>query len=350
MSPSPEDNKRLAWFRALAELVATPALLLDRDGRLELANRPACELFECAGEEALAGKWTQMAGLFGSPLASGSAMVAIGDLPCLIGLELHALEADAGGGHFALLKHRGRIDPLERELLLASECRAWAHESAVLLHDLKGILNSMQISLELLSDPDADAAQLTPDEARRQRRVAALKEDLSRMNQGLRALPGGGGNGDPPIEEFDARDLLKEILGVLRLLARRNSVEVRLETPDAPLPVRARRAWLRQALLNVATHRLNAMRAGGRLSVVAAAHSARASGEAGVRVCFGNDVPDLLDMPSAEIDRSFCPGRRNTGNTDLVVARAVFESAGGAMEIRGDDAGRGSVVEMRIPA
>jgi hypothetical protein len=208
----------------------------------------------------------------------------------------------------------------------------------------------MQISLELLSDPDAEVSQLSADEARREKRIAALKEDLSRINQELRALPGSDRAGDPPIEEFDAREVLKEILGVLRLLARRNNVEVRLDTPNAPLPVRARRAWLRQALLNVASHRLNAMRAGGRLSVVAAAHSAQSSGAAGLRVCFGNDEPDLRDSPPGDLDRSFCAGRRNAANTDLIVARAVFESAGGAMDIRGDVDGRGSVVEMRIPA
>ncbi|MEO8004103.1 MAG: hypothetical protein ABI771_04305, partial [Betaproteobacteria bacterium] len=273
MSTKTTGSERRAWFRALSDLAGAPAILLDADGRLQHASDLACELFECGGEDALAARWPSISPLFGVPPASGSATVPVGEGSRRIGLELRALDADAGGGFLALLKDRGRFDPLERELLLASECRAWTHESAVLLHDLKGILNSMQISLELMSDPDAEPTQVTPEAARRERRIVMLKGDLSRLNQGLRALPGSDREGDPPMEEFDARDLLKEVLGTLRLLARRNNVEVKLESPDLPLPIRARRQWIRQALLNVATHRLNAMRAGGKLSVVAAARN-----------------------------------------------------------------------------
>ena len=350
MSPHTAGIQRRAWFGTLSELAGVPALMLDGGGRLQHASRSAFELFECVDESALAAQWPAIAALFGDPVASGSAVVPVGNGSRQIGLELRTLDANAGGGFFALLKDRGRFDALERELLLASECRAWTYESAVLLHDLKGILNSMQISLELMSDPDVEGTQLTTEEAKRQRRIVTLKDDLSRLNQGLRALPGNDRDGDPPLEEFDARDLLKEVLATLRLLARRNNVEVRLESPDAPLPVRARRTWIRQALLNVAVHRLNAMRAGGKLSVVAAACNGTHSDTAGLSVRFRNDVPDLGDAPAGELDRSFCAGRRSPGNTDLVVARAVFESAGGSMEIRSDETGRGSVVEMRIPA
>lgn len=350
MSANTTDSGRQAWFRALSDLAGVPALMLDGDGRLQHSNPLAHELFECAGEEALAKKWESISASFGVPAASGSATVPVGAGSRCIGLELRALGPEAGGGHFALLKDRGRFDPLERELLLASECRAWTHESAVLLHDLKGILNSMQISLELMSDPDAQARPLTAEEARRERRVAMLKDDLSRLNQGLRALPGSDRESDPPIEDFDAREVLKEVLGTLRLLARRNNVDVKLEAPDVPLQVRARRGWIRQAFLNVATHRLNAMRAGGRLSVIATARREASGGDRGLCVRFGNDAPDLRDAPADELDRSFCPGRRNPGNTDLVVARAVFESAGGSLQVLNDQAGSGSVVEMHIPA
>lgn len=349
MSVSTTGNERRAWFRALSELAGVPALLLDGQGRIEYANPLAYELFECAGEAVLAAKWATISPLFGVPAASGTASVPVGGGSLRIALELRPLDAAAGGGAFALLKDRGRFDPLERELLLASECRAWTHESAVLLHDLKGILNSMQISLELMSDPDAEVKQLTAEEARRERRIVTLKDDLSRLNQGLRALPGSNRESDPPIEDFDARELLKEVLGTLRLLARRNNVEVKLESPDVPLPVRARRPWIRQALLNIATHRLNAMRAGGKLSVVATAPQGSSAGLPGLCVRFGNDAPDLREASAEELDRSFCPGRRNAGNTDLVVARAVFESAGGSLQIFNDEAGAGSVVEMHIP-
>jgi signal transduction histidine kinase len=258
-----------------------------------------------------------------------------------LNLELHVLDECAGHGHFALLKDRGAFDPVERELFLASERRGWGHQSDTLLHDLKGIMNSMQISLELLANPDGEMASMSPEEARQQRRIATIKADLARMTQALRALPGADGGGEPVATDFDARDVVREIFATLRQLVRRNNVELKLDLPDSALPVRGRRAWLKQALFNVALHRLNAMRAGGRLLVEAQAT------QQGMVVQLSNDVPDMRDGKGAESQRFFCL-RQISGATDLRVARAVFESQGGAMEIVNGD-GDSTVFVMRLP-
>ena len=342
---------RRGLFLALESFAGTAALLLDARGDLEYGNRQACELLECAGDELLQSRWKIIGPLFALPPqlpASSKPHLCNADIPLAAGsrplsLELHALEECAGRGHFALLKDRGTFDPVERELFLASERRGWGHQSETLLHDLKGILNSMQISLELLVDPDGEMASLSPEGARQQRRIATIKTDLARMTQALRALPGAdaGAGGEPVATDFDVRDVIREIFATLRQLVRRNNVELKLDLPESALPVRGRRAWLKQALFNVALHRLNAMRAGGGLLVEALAT------EQGMVVQLSNDVPDMRDGNGEESQRLFCP-RQTTGATDLQVARAVFESQGGAMEIV-SGSGDSTVFIMRLP-
>lgn len=348
MQSKGRGDSRRALFLALERFAGAPALLLDGDGRCEGANARACELLGMAGEAQLASAWDGFAASFGLPLGAGAAAGGLhrsASLPLQgrilrVGLELHELDAGSGGGHFALLKDCSALDALERELLLASECRSWAYQSAILLHDLRGILNSMQISLELLTDTGADAGAQSAEDPRRQRRVESLKEDLARMNHALQGLPGIGSRGESPVAEFDARDLVREILAMLRLTIRRNNVELRLDLPETPLPVRARRAWMRQALLNVMLYGLNAMRAGGSLAV-----SARRSGDAVLlRVDSGAAASEGYESGT---ERAFRAGR--TGATDLVVARALCEAGGGDMQVHVERGRPGAVVEMTFP-
>ena len=343
------NDVRRGLFLALESFAGTAAVLLDANGNVEFGNGQACDLFDCRGDDPLRAKWTSLAPLFElpgqAPLSSKphlcNAQIETSAGPRLLSMELHRLDDGAGGGHFAVLKDRSVLDHLERELFLASERRAWSHQCETLMHDLKGILNSMQISLELLSNADLEAVEVTPDEARRQKRIATLKDDLTRMNRALRALPGADGDAEPAIAEFDAREVIQEIFTTLRPLARRNNVDLKLDLAQQPLSVRGRRAWIKQALFNVAVHRLKAMRAGGRLAVEAS------TTEQGVLVKLHDDVPDMREGMIDESSRMFCPGRKNGGATDLQVARSIFESQGGAMEVK--SGGVDTVLVMRLP-
>jgi signal transduction histidine kinase len=342
------DHRR-GLFLALESLAGTAALLLDAQGELEYGNRQACDLLGCAGEDLLKAQWKAIAPLFGLPPhkpVSSKPHLGNAEIPTpagsrLLSLELHALGEDAGRGHFAVLKDRGVLSDLERELFLASERRGWTYQCETLMHDLKGILNSMQISLELLSNADTESSDASPEEAHRQRRIAILKEDLLRMNRALRVLPAADGDAEPAMAEFDVREVIKEIFTTLRHLVRRNNVELKLELPAMPSSVRGRRPWIKQALFNVAVHRLNAMRAGGRLSVEAAMT------DQGMVVKLCSDAPDMHEAMIGESYRLLCPAQKS-GATELQVARSIFESQGGAMEIKSGGVDS-TVLVVRLP-
>jgi signal transduction histidine kinase len=341
-------NQRLGLFGALAALTGSAALLLDRAGDVEYGNSAARELLQCSDDDLLRAKWKVIRPLFALAFPLPVARVTKAEIPVaggsrLVGLEWHALDAVAGEGHFVLLKDRGVLDPLEHELLLASERRGWTYRHETLLHDFKGILNSMQISLELLSDGDIGlpASGPSPETVRTQRRITALKADLARLNRALHGIPGAEG-AIPAIADFDVRDIVKEVFAALRQLVRRHSVDLRVELPEAPLPARGRREWISQALFNVAVHRLNSMRAGGRLLVAAAL------ADKGVSVRFTNGVPDMRDGLIGDSYRLFRPGTRGAAATDLQVARSIFESHGGSMEIGSGD-GDDTVFQVSLP-
>ncbi len=336
----------------MESLVPGAALLLDAGGGLQCANQQACELFDCVDEAALLVQWPRIAGSFGlapdaMPHSSVPVMHAVGpaDGAGTLTLELRVLAADAGGGYFALPGNKGMLDPLERELLLASEQRAWTYQRETLMHDLKGILNAMQISLELISDPDTGAA-LSAAEERKQRRMVSLKQDLLRVDRALKMLPGAEGHAEPPVTQVDLCELLKEVFTALRQLVRRNHVSLTLDLPEIPVLAKGRRTWIRQALFNIAVHRLNAMRAGGPLAVQAA------TTDQGAVVRFHDGVPHGGEEFLEESRRAHAAAQKNRASSDLRVARAIVESSGGALESGAPEspgAAPGTTIIVRLP-
>ena len=343
-------DSRRGLFLALESLSGTAALLLDDNGALEHANRSACDLLGCEDEASLELKWQQVAPLFGlsfqPPLTLKPqfyrANIPLADGVHPFSVELQPLHEHAGRGYFAILRDPAHLSSLERELLQASECRAWTYQRESVLHELKGILNSMQISLELMSDAEADSTAVHPEFQRRQRRVASLKDGLARVDRALKLLPGAEGNGEPPIVDFDGSDLIKEIVATLRQLARRNNVELKLDLPEGPVPARGRRRWIRQALFSIAVHRLNAMRAGGSLNI-----GARAT-DSGVVVHVYDDVAELRGPLVEESTRYSHPGRLNGGVSELLVARAIIEAHHGTLDVDTGSTG-GTVILVCLP-
>ena len=325
------------------------ALLLDAQGAVEYGNQKALMLLDCESVEAIKVKWREIAPFFDLPARQTFASkpyLCKAEIPSPTGLrrlhlELHALDEGAGFGHFAILKDPGVLDQFERELLLASERRGWTIQREALIHDLKGILNSMQISLELLTDADAEPVDASSTEGRRRRRVAVMKEDLMRMDRALRMLPGAEGPDQTAVSEFDIRDMLREIFASLRQLVRRNNVELKLDLPEVPVPARGRHAWIKLALFNVAVHRLNAMRAGGLFRVEATLTDQT------IVVTMRNDVPDVKQGLIGEGFRLLHRGRFDGGN-DLQVAHFILESQGGAMDITSNGTD-GTAFVVRLP-
>ena len=343
-------DPRRGLFLALESLAGTAALLLDEAGAAEYGNAKALALLGSKDADALRARWADVAPLFSLALQRPfvpTPRFYTADAPHFAGsrrrltLELHALDEDVGGGYLALLKDSDMLDALERELVFASERRGWIHLRESLVHDLKGILNSMQISLELIGDPDPQAPRNTAEQERRSRRLASLKDGLTRMDRALRQLPGAEGNAEPPVSDFDANDLVKDVLAGLRQLVRRNNVELKLDLQETPIQVTGRRPWIKQALFNVTVHRLNAMRAGGSLGVevITADHA--------VVIKLHDNVVALPGNVVEGQERPVFAGR-SQHITGMQVARAIIEAHGGSLEVDSDTTG--TEVLLRLPS
>jgi signal transduction histidine kinase len=334
-------------FGALSRLMNMGILVLDPDAGLEFANPLAAELLGAPDPESLERRWPalrEQLGLVPGRLggkdapARLTADTASGSLR----MEVYSLEEEACTGHLVLMKDRRAADVLETDLLLASQMRSVPHLYRVLTHELKAPLNAMQLTLELLSDPlsaPADPAR----EAKRQRYLSVLRDEMKRLDRTLQTMLGENEPIGSVSATFDFRDVVRGIAALLTPQARRQRVTVDLRLPEHPVEVTGMRDRLKQALLNLAINALEAMPAGGRLGLAVSREGDHVVAEC--RDTGPGIQPEMLD----EAYQLYYTTKKSGSGLGLYVARLVAESHGG--EIRIDSRpGQGTAVALSMPA
>jgi signal transduction histidine kinase len=315
---------------------------------VEFASDMALGLLACKDRKQLQERWPELRRLLhaGSAVAGGKHRCASVELPQAGGtrflrLELHEPAHAASGGCLVLLRDRHAGDALETDLLLASRMRSLVHVYRVLAHDLKAPLNAMQLTLELLAD--STAYDDAPDGGvRRRRHVEILREELARLNRILQMTLDRKESLDAVRQRFDLREVIREIVVLLAPQARGQRVELRILLPDNAVSLHGYRDRIKQALLNIATNRLEAMPGGGRLELCVSANEA----ELNVRMSdTGSGIPaELLEA----LERIHFTTKHEGGGTGLYVARLVVDSHGGEMAVQ-SRTGAGTTFTITLP-
>jgi signal transduction histidine kinase len=160
-------------------------------------------------------------------------------------------------------------EALLNEIMLASQMRTLQAVQRAYAHDVRGPLNAMQLTLELLCGVmlDAQAAEPAGGAAAWQRHLAVLREELVKLNRTVQALLEQQVPLGSSVQRFQLAGLAREVAHALRGHAAQQRVEIAVEVPPAEILVQGVRDRLRQALLNVAVHALQGVPAAGRLVI-----------------------------------------------------------------------------------
>ena len=346
-----KDEDEFRGFGALSRLMDIGVLVVSRQTDVEFASPQAIELLGCADRAQLRQRWPELKSTLGlDPRkldASAKPVRLTVDIdlpgrPRSLRLEIYDVNEEACTAYLVLLKDRRAADALETELLLASQMRSLPHFYRVLAHDIKAPLNAMQLTIELLADPHsapADSAR----EAKRQRYLGVLKEEIARLDRLLQTMLGHNDPVGSASTTFDSRELVREIAALLTPQARLQRVTLETEVPEAaPVRITGMRDRLKQALLNVAINGLEAMPRGGRLAL-----RLRQEPKA-VSVACEDTGPGMPKEILDEIFRiHFTTNKAGTG-IGLYAARLVAESHGGGITVE-SAAGSGTRVTLAIP-
>ena len=339
------SNRRL---ETLTEGLEVGVVLFDASGNAEFANRRARALLDCGNLEVLHARSQEPAVREAIRAAAESLRPETVDLVVAAEPGSRPVRIDlrpAGGGRaWALLRDRRALEALESDLRLAAHARGMARVLGAAAHEVRAPLNAMVLNLELLTtlfDPSA-GADAPANVAESQRYVGIISSELKRLHELLEVLLTHMPAVKDAPEDFDLREPVQELVGLIAPYCRRHRVHVRMSLPECPVRLVGSRSVVAQTLSILAIDALEAMPAGGNLNVSLEVQGpwARLS------------VADSREKARAELPENFLALHDliHESNTEigLHAARSAVLSHGGQLRVKPDPI-QGSRFEIELP-
>jgi signal transduction histidine kinase len=154
---------------------------------------------------------------------------------------------------------------LGQELEISRRLAAIGRLTAGVGHEVKNPINAMVVHLELLRSKLANAAAAGFGDA--QRHVDILAGEMQRLDRVVQTLADFSRPMELKLREHDLRQVVNAVVELTAAEMHENGVQVNVNAPGEPLPVRVDAELVRQALLNLMLNGMQAMAEGGTLTI-----------------------------------------------------------------------------------
>jgi signal transduction histidine kinase len=238
-----------------------------------------------------------------------------------------------------------RLQKSQREVLRAEQLAAIGQLAAGMAHELRNPLTSIKMLVQTAAEGN-HAALLGG------RGLAVLEEEITRLE---RLTQGFLDFARPPAPEkrtFEARDVLRETVGLAAVRAKQQGVRVECEVPPRPVPLHADVGQIRQVVLNLLLNALDALPAGGTVRLELAAPGPVAAGRhAGrwLRLRVSDTGGGLPAGLGRQVFEPFVSTKQTGLGLGLSICKRIVEAHGGAISAANGRHG-GAVFTVRLPA
>ena len=254
------------------------------------------------------------------------------------------LEGDFGGLHEQVDALTARIEQVvqelqqrEHEVLRAEQLAAVGHLAAGVAHEIRNPLTAIKMLVQA-GQEDPERAGLSGDDLR------VIEGEIRRMERSLQtflafARP-------PKLERrpVNLLDVIGNVVGLIRGRADKQRVDVRLEAPDAPVTLTADGSQLQQVLVNLTLNALDAMPAGGSLTLRV---RRRSTGRVEIEVA--DNGPGISREVLPRLFEPFVSSKDTGLGLGLVISRRIVEDHGGTLGAA-NRLGGGASFFVRLPA
>jgi two-component system sensor histidine kinase FlrB len=344
LSRSLEKNRRMQrHLDRIVEGLPCGVLVAETTGQISVANPAARKLLGFADEVPLAvfdqlPDWA--AGLLNLSSSSGHEMecaCAEGDTEWLAVRRAQLPESD-GGSTIFILRDTTESKRLEQAQDVLRRRQALAEMSALLAHEIRNPLGSLELFAGLLAGSGLDGER---------------EQWVAHLRAGLRMLSATVNNVlhfySPALLELVSTDigqLLRAIEEFLRPLAQQASVEVTLVHRLDGVLVAADPHRLEQVVLNVALNALRFMPGGGKVRISGEVREKLDRHVASIEIC--DSGPGVAPE---HLERIFEPGfttRQGSPGLGLAVCKTIMEQHGGGISVASGP-GQGTTFTLELP-
>jgi len=166
-------------------------------------------------------------------------------------------------GALLIIRDTETVRRLEDEIEMSRRLSASGRLTRGVAHEVKNPINAIVLHLHLLQ---SKLQQMDPGT---RRHVDIIGSEIHRLDRVVQILVDFTRPRDLKLEEVDLRRLLEEVGSLAAPEADQHAVAIVRNLPDSPLPVKADLDFMKQAFLNVVINGVQAMSAGGQLTMSA---------------------------------------------------------------------------------
>ena len=343
LAESLEENQRMrAYLASVVENMPCGVLVFDRQVGLRMMNAAARSLLKF-GTETPSSSATALPEFLSALLETLAAddrheQEWEVDALRIIGVTRAAVQTNSPGGDFLLIiRDLTEAKQLEREREASRRAQSLAEITALLAHEIRNPLGSLELFAGLLAEALAGQPE--------------LEAWINHVQAGLRVLAATVNNvlnfhGQPAVQlvPLDLPPFLQQAVDFLRPLAAQKGMQLAWRPGPESATVLADPARLQQAFLNLALNAFRAMAPGGTLTIGLGPH---ADEPGSVEVSFGDQG---CGIPALAVERIFEPGFSTSqgAGLGLTVTRKVIEQHGGRIRVESRP-GEGTTFTLVLP-
>jgi signal transduction histidine kinase len=252
----------------------------------------------------------------------------------LLGQQMRGVRQDA-------TQLRSNVDQLlERvatELDVATRLTAISKLTGGVAHEIKNPLNAIVLRLDLLRE------RLGEPEEELRKEIDILSKEALRLDRVVKTFL----DYSRPVElhptEVDLGALAQEVTDLIRPQAKLAGIATSFEAPAQPALVRGDPDLLKQAVLNLVTNALEAMKPGGKLSVAVAHDAGR------VKLEVADTGPGIPPELRAKVFQLYFTTKSKGTGIGLAMTYRAVQMHNGTIEFT-SEAGRGTTFHLEFPA
>jgi len=330
--------------RKLLDHLEEAILLFDADGRLILAGGAAARILPFSVDAATGRLMTEV---FPANTPLGSLPLEVNDLDegvheqtiggLLVTLELIPGSPDLAR-RMALVRIRDAAGPqqLQSQLELSSRLDAMHRLISSVAHQVKNPLNSIAVRLDYLQSWVTMAFPEAEEE------VQVIVQEVNRLDRVVRSFLDFTRPVELARERLDMVALSHEVAELVRPDAERRGVSVRFGSAQPSVPVFGDPDLLKEAIMNVVTNGIEAMKSGGELDI-AVSESNREC-----RITIRDTGPGIPSAQREKVFELYFSTKEKGSGLGLPMAYRALQLHGGGIDLE-SELGKGTSFRLKLP-